>query len=126
MGLCYLNIVSCDSVRTTLLVTDLNDLDILACNISNAYLNAPCREIIWFVAGLEFGKILEGKSMKLVRTLYGLKISRASWRKMFKDHIVMFLGFTPSTIEPDMYYRRNTKEDGTGFYELLVVCVDDA
>ena len=52
VGLCYSSVVSCDSPRIAFLVTSLNDLDILACDISNAYLNTPFRERIWFVAGL--------------------------------------------------------------------------
>ena len=43
---------------------------------------------------------------------------------MLKDHIVNCLGFTPSTIDPDMYHRRNTKEDGTDYYWILLVYVD--
>ena len=54
------------------------------------------------VAGMECGKSLDGKVMKLVRALYGLKSSGASWRKMFKNHIVNFLVFIPRTIEPGM------------------------
>ena len=73
VGLCYSSFVSCDSVRIVLLVAALNDLDILAYDISNVYLNAPCRERIWFVAGLECGRSLEGKVMKPVRAFYGLK-----------------------------------------------------
>ena len=51
VGLCYSSVVSRDSIIITFLVAALNDLDILACDISNAYLNSPCQEIIWFVAG---------------------------------------------------------------------------
>ena len=78
VGLFYSSLVSSDSSRTTLLVAALNDLDIFACGISYAYLNAPRQERIWFVARLECGKSLEGKVMKLVHALYGLKISGAS------------------------------------------------
>ena len=63
--------------------------------------------------------------MRLVRALYGFKISGAIWRKMFKYHIVNCLGFTPSTIDPDTYYRCNTKEDRTDKYELFLVYVDN-
>ena len=63
--------------------------------------------------------------MKLVGALYDLKSSRASWRNIFKDHIVNCLGFTSCTIDPDMYYRRNTKEEGTGYYEVLLTYVED-
>ena len=123
--LCYLGVVSRDSFIIAFLVAALNDLDILACEMSNAYLNAPCREIIWFVAGLDFGKSLEGKVMKLVRALYGLKISGVSWRKMIEDHILNCLRITPSTIDSNMYYQRNTNEDGTDYYKLLLVYVDN-
>jgi hypothetical protein len=51
----YSSVVSRDSVRIAFLIAALNDLDIMACDISNTYLNAPCKEKIWFVAGPEFG-----------------------------------------------------------------------
>ena len=57
--LCHSSVVSRDSVRISFLVAALNDLDILAYDISNAYLNSPLQERIWFVAGLECGKSLE-------------------------------------------------------------------
>ena len=79
---CYSIIVSCDSARIEFLVAALKDLYILACDISNAFFNAPCRKRIRFVTGMECGKSLEGKVMKLVRALYGLKSSGAIWRKM--------------------------------------------
>ena len=125
VGLCYSSVVSRDSVRIAFLVAALNDLDVLACDIGNAYLNAPCKENIWFVAGLECGRELAGKPMKLVRALYGLKSSGASWRKMFKDFIEGELGFKPSTMDSDMYYRRCKAGDGSEYYELLLVYVDD-
>ena len=55
--------------------------------------------------------------MKLVRAVYGLKILGLSKRKMSKYHIVNCLKFSPSTIDPDMYYQRNTNEEGTNYYE---------
>ena len=125
VGLCYSSVLSRDSVRIAFLVYALNDLDNLACDIYNAYLNAPCLEIILFVAGMECGKSLEGRVMKLVRAFYGLKISGAIWKNMLKERIVNSLGFTPSTINPDMYYRRNTKDGSTDYYELLLFYVDD-
>jgi hypothetical protein len=107
IGLCYSSVVSRDSVRIAFPVAALNDLDVLSwsCDIGNAYLNAPCREKIWFKARLECGNELVGKVCKLIRALYGLKSSSASWRKMFKDHIQQHLGFTPSITDPDMYYK---------------------
>ncbi len=103
----------------------MNDLDIFACDIGNAYLNAPCKEKIWFEAGRECGTALRGNVMRLTRALYGLKSSSASWRKMFKDFIEAKLGFKSSRADPDMYYRRNAQNDGSAYYELLLVYVDN-
>ena len=47
----YSSVVSRDSVRIALTIASLNDLDILACDIQNAYLTAVCREKIWTRAG---------------------------------------------------------------------------
>ena len=88
-------------------------------------MNAPCHEKIWFVAGPECGQALRGRVLKLVRALYGLKSSGASWRKMFKDFIEHKLGFKPCLCDSDMYYRYNKTADGTPYYELLLVYVDD-
>jgi hypothetical protein len=44
----YSSVVSRDSVRIALLIAALNGLRILSCDVGNAYLNAPCREKIWF------------------------------------------------------------------------------
>ena len=74
--LTYSSIVSRDSVRIALLIAALNDLEVLACDIQNAYLTAPCREKIWTVAGPEFGSEA-GKNMIIVKALYGLKIFRS-------------------------------------------------
>ena len=43
-ALTYLIILSQESVMIALLLASLNDLEILACNIQNAYLSANCRE----------------------------------------------------------------------------------
>ena len=50
----YSSVVFCDSIWIAFLIAALNDLDIMAADIGNAYLNAPCREKIWTVAGKEF------------------------------------------------------------------------
>ena len=125
VGLCYSSVVSRESVRIAFLVAALNDLDVFACDIGNAYLNAPCREKIWFVMGPECGREMKGRVAKLVRALYGLKSSGASWRKMFKDFIETKMGFKPCLCDSDMYYRRNKTSDGRTYYELLLVYVDD-
>ena len=44
-------VVSRDSVRIALTIAALNKLDILACDIQNAYLTALCREKLWTFVG---------------------------------------------------------------------------
>ena len=51
----YSSVVSRDSVRICLTIAALNDLDLQAADVQNAYLLAPCREKIWVRAGAEFG-----------------------------------------------------------------------
>jgi hypothetical protein len=67
-----------------------------------AYLNAPCRERIWFVAGPEFGS-RQGQVIKIVRALYGFKSSGASWRHTLQKTICEDLGFESTIADPDVY-----------------------
>jgi hypothetical protein len=101
-SLTYSSVVSRDSVRIAFLMAALNDVDVMSCDISNVYLNAPCREKIRFVAGPEFGS-RQGQVVKIVRALYGLKSSRASWHSVLKQAIIDDLGFQPTIADPDAY-----------------------
>ena len=121
----YSSVVSRESVKIAFLIAALNDLDIMSCDIGNAYLNAPCKEKIWFVAGKECGPNLEGKPCKLVRALYGLKSLGAAWRAMFSNFVTNTLGFTPTRIDPDVYYRKGIRPNGDAYYEYMLVYVDD-
>jgi hypothetical protein len=51
----YSSVVSRDSVQVGFMLAVLNRLDVMACNLENAYLNAPCMGKIWFEGGLEYG-----------------------------------------------------------------------
>ena len=64
----YSSVVSRDSIRLAFLVAGLNDLDVLAGDVSNAYLNALCREKIWFEGQLETGED-RGKVLIITRAL---------------------------------------------------------
>ena len=54
-SLTYSSIVSHDSVWKAFLLAALNDLDIMAAAIGNAYLNASKRDKVYTTAGAEFG-----------------------------------------------------------------------
>ena len=72
-SLSYSSVVSRESVRIAFLLAGLIDVEILACDILGAYLNAPVGEKVWFVAGTEMGQN-KGMTMVITRALYGLKI----------------------------------------------------
>ena len=44
-----------DSVQIMLLTAALDGLQVMACDIQNAYLTVNCRDKIWMYAGPEFG-----------------------------------------------------------------------
>jgi hypothetical protein len=85
----YLSVVSRDSttMRLAFLIAALNGLNLQACDVGNAYLNAECRENMLFAAGPEFGEH-QGKVIIVVRALYRLKSSGAAWRKLLQDMII--------------------------------------
>ena len=67
----YSSVVSRDSVRLVFLIAGLNDLDVLAGdNVTNAYLNAKCREKIWFKRGIKTGED-RGKVLIITRGVRG-------------------------------------------------------
>ena len=43
----YSSVMTRASVRLAFIIPGLNNIDICACHIGNAYLNAPCREKLW-------------------------------------------------------------------------------
>jgi len=123
-SLTFSSVVGKDSVRICLLLANLNGLKVLMADIGNAYLNAPCREKIFFIAGPEFGKD-QGKVMIVTKALYGLKTSGAAWRAYFAEFIGKKLGFKSTTADPDVWIKPAVKKDGTPYYQMLLVYVDD-
>ena len=63
--------------------------------------------------------------MMMVRALYGLKMSGASWRSVFKEFIENNLHFKSTQNDPDMYIIRNRWGNGTEYFEVLLVYVND-
>jgi hypothetical protein len=119
----YSSVVSRESVRIAFLHAALNDLDVLGCDVSNAYLNAPCREKLWVKAGPEFGSD-EGSVMLIRKALYGLKSAGKSWRNMLAESLEA-MGWVNTIADPDVYRRPAVRTNGNRYYELLLVYVDD-
>ena len=80
----------------------LNDLDILACDIGNAYLNAECREKVYTTCGPEFGSY-EGRKALIVRALYELKSSGTAFRAKLSATLQEHLKFVMCRADNDVY-----------------------
>ena len=115
--------VSCDSVQIVLTVAALNDLDILACNILNAYLTAKFREKIWTIVGPEFG-IEKGTLMIVKISLYGLKSSGAAFQAKLSG-VLHDLGYMPTKADPDLWIKPAVKTDGSEYYEIVLFYVEN-
>ena len=113
----FSTVASRDSVRIGFLIAALNDLDIMACDIGNASLNAPNRERVHVTVGKElFGPEHEGKRAVVVRALYGLKSASAAWRHHFAATIINDLGYKSTIADPEVYFKPKVKSDGTKYY----------
>jgi hypothetical protein len=123
-SLTYSSIVSRDSVRIAFLYAAWNGLDVMSCDVSNAYLNAPCQEKIWFVAGPELGS-RKGQVVKVMRALYKLKLSSTAWCALLQQTIVD-MGFVSTIADPDVYCKCQTNNnDNFEYWELLLLYIDD-
>ena len=56
----YSGVVDHENVKITLFSAEHNNLDVMAADIGNAYLHAKTREMVYIVAGPEFGPELQG------------------------------------------------------------------
>ena len=121
--LTYSSVVSRDSVQIALTIAALNGLEVMACDIQNAYLTADCREKIWTRAGPEFGSE-SGTIMLIRKALYGLKYSGAAFHAHLAETLYD-IGFVPTRADPDVWLRPAVKEDGFEYYEYVLCYVDD-
>ena len=121
--LTYSSVVSRDSVRIALTIAARNGLQVMACDIQNAYLTADCHEKIWTRAGPEFGSEA-GTIMFIRKALYGLRSSGAAFRAHLAETLYD-IGFVPTRADPDVWRRPAVKEDGFEYYEYVLCYVDD-
>ena len=118
----YSSVASKESVRLSFFLAQHNEMDLLSIDITNAYVNAKCREQVATIAGPEFGEY-EGCVVLIRKALYGLKSSGAAWHAHLSENLRL-IGFNPSRADPDMWMRLATR-DGAEYYEYLVCYVDD-
>ena len=102
----------------------LNDLEVKTSDIQNAYLTAPCSENVHTTLGTEFGENI-GQTAIIVRALYGLASSGASFRNHLEDYM-NHLGYKSCLADPDLWYRPEVREeDKFKYYSYVLLYVDD-
>jgi hypothetical protein len=99
-------------------LSELNGLNLWATDIGNAYLEAKTSELLFIIAGPEFGD-LEGHMLIIYKALYGLCSSGLRWHERFST-CLRDMGFFPCNAEPDIWMRRVDDH-----YEYIATYVDD-
>ena len=122
--LTYASVMSQEMVWITLTVAALNDLEVKTSDVQNAYLTAPCDEVIHTTLGTEFIED-EGKTAIIVQALYGLASAGASFRNHLAD-CMRHLGYTSCLADPDLWYRPMVRpEDNSNYYSYILLYMDD-
>ena len=112
-------------MRIALTYAALNDLDVFAADIRNAYLQAPSSQKDYIICGPEFGVENIGRTALIHHALYG---GKAAGRD-FRNHLcscMEFLNFKSCLADPDVWMRPVIKSDGNTYYEYILLYVDDA
>jgi hypothetical protein len=115
----YSSTVSLEDVRLAFAAAELWDLDVLAADVSHAYIKALSKEKRYTVAGPEFGPKIQGRTLLIIKACYGLRTSGACWHAEAADTL-RALGFKKSKAGTDIWIREQADH-----YELITIFVDD-
>ncbi|KAL7475089.1 hypothetical protein ACHAW6_001020 [Cyclotella cf. meneghiniana] len=108
--------MSQETMHIALLIAVLNDVDIWAADVLNAYITVACHEKITVTLGKEFAIINQA--------LYGLKSSTAA----FRTHLAGCLhkmGYHPCLADPDLWLKEQTDWKCNRYYAYILCYVDE-
>ena len=97
----YYSVVIRDTVSIEFLMDGLNNLDVLAGDIQNDFLEAPTKKKIFFCAEYEW-KADKNKVVIFVRAFHGIKYSALQFRNCLAETYGNWLGYKFSMADPDM------------------------
>ena len=121
----YAGVVSRESVRIALTYAALNDLNVFAANIRNAYLQALSSQKDYFICGPEFGVENIGQMALIHHALYGGKAAGRDFRNHLRS-CMEFLNFKSCLADTDVWMWPAIKSDGNTYYEYILIYVDNA
>ena len=108
------------SLRITIFLSELNNLELWGADIGNAYIEATTDEKVFILAGPEFQE-LQGHILIIHKALYGLKSSGLRWAQKLHD-IMIDMDYKPSKADPCVWMKPNNKKK---CYEYVAIYVDD-
>ena len=120
----YAGVVSRETVRVALTYAALMGLDVWAADIMNAFVQAPTTEKYYVECGPEFGTEYVGRKAVVKRALYGMKSSGRDFRNHLRD-CMDHMGYKSCLADPDLWMRVAKTENGTEYYEYILLYVDD-
>ena len=122
IGSTYTEVVSRESVRIAFTYAALNDLDIFAGDIRNAYLRALSSQKDYIICGPEFGLENIGRTALIHRALYGGKIAGRDFRSHLRSCMV-HLDLKSCLADPDIWMRPAKKHDGSSYYGCILLYI---
>ena len=113
----YSGVVSTRSLRLSIFLAKLNNMEVWGADIGNAYLEAT-KEKLYIVSGPEFEE-LQGHILVIHKALYGLISSGLRWSQRIHG-IMLQLRFKPFKADPCVWLR-----EVKNMYEYITIYVDD-
>ncbi len=99
-------VVSMEGRRIGFFLAKLNDLQVCAGGIGNAFLYGFTQEKVYIVAGPEFGPKLVGKWILIEKSLYGLASSAARYHEYCSEQLAK-LGFKPTKEDSEIWFKQH-------------------
>eukprot|EP00957_Ditylum_brightwellii_P032903 2494563-Ditylum_brightwellii.AAC.1 len=121
----YTGVVSRESVRTAFTYATLNNLDVWAADIQNAYLQAPTSQRHYIVCGVEFCLENAGKQALIRKAMYGGKSAGEDFCNHLRE-CMRHLRFISCPTDPDVWMRPAIHSDGSKHYEYVLLYIDYA
>ena len=121
----YTSGVNIESVRFAFPLAALHNLEILAGDIGNVYLNAITTEKIYYRAGNEWDPMIKGRILVIVKALYDLKTLANAWRTYICNTLQTKMKFKSSLADNDVWLKQDMRSDGSSYYTYILVYTDD-